>query len=176
MSICRKLIEIWYAAASDKGEPSHPDPEIIKRGREGWGVGGWGRGRSPKKFFSALWSSVWSKYKGELKPLCWMDPPLCKGCNLPVFWQGNVSRGGSHPIHFFEKKNQPPGGILPYISYIGFLRRFGLKTSIQFVHFVWNRVWFFRELGSVWTYLSFQFQMSKKERKVCEFEMALNNF
>ena len=120
MSICRKLIEIWYAVASDKGEPSHPDPEIIKRG-------GWGRGRSPKKLFSALWSSVWSKYKGELKPLCWMDPPLCKGCNLPVFWQGNVSRGGSHPIHFFEKKNQPPGGILAYISYIRFLRRFGLK-------------------------------------------------
>ena len=25
-------------------------------------------------------------------------------------------------------------------------------------------------------YLSFQFQMSKKEREVCEFEMGLNNF
>ena len=24
-------------------------------------------------------------------------------------------------------------------------------------------------------YLSFQFQMSKKERELCEFEMALNN-
>ena len=25
-------------------------------------------------------------------------------------------------------------------------------------------------------YLSFQFQMSKQEREICEFEMALNNF
>ena len=29
---------------------------------------------------------------------------------------------------------------------IGFLRRFGLKTGIHFAHFVWNRVWFLREL------------------------------
>ena len=29
---------------------------------------------------------------------------------------------------------------------------------------------------SVWTYLSFQFQMSKKERETWEFEMDLNNF
>ena len=41
---------------------------------------------------------------------------------------------------------------------------------------VWNRVWFSRELRSVWTYLSFQFQMSRKEREICQFEMDLNNF
>ena len=29
---------------------------------------------------------------------------------------------------------------------------------------------------SVLTYLSFQFQMSKKERGICEFEMDLKNF
>ena len=30
--------------------------------------------------------------------------------------------------------------------------------------------------GSAWRYLSFQFQMSKKEREICEFEMDLMNF
>ena len=30
--------------------------------------------------------------------------------------------------------------------------------------------------GSVWTYLSFQFQMSEEEREICEFEMDLKNF
>ena len=31
---------------------------------------------------------------------------------------------------------------------------------------VWNRVWFSREYGSVWTYLSFQFQMNKNEKDI----------
>ena len=30
-------------------------------------------------------------------------------------------------------------------------------------------------LGGVRTYLSFQFQMSKKEREICEYEMGLEN-
>ena len=30
--------------------------------------------------------------------------------------------------------------------------------------------------GSVWTYLLFQFQMSKKEREMCEFETNLRIF
>ena len=30
--------------------------------------------------------------------------------------------------------------------------------------------------GSVWTFLSFQFQMSKKEREICKFQIDLNNF
>ena len=66
------------------------------------------------------------------------------------------------------------GGLLPYISHIDvpphrvwFLRRFGLNTDIHFAHLVWNRVWFLSELRSVWTYLLFQFQMSKKEREIC---------
>ena len=42
--------------------------------------------------------------------------------------------------------------------------------------FVWNRVWSSREPRSVWKYLSFQFQMSEKEREIREFERDLNNF
>ena len=78
-----------------------------------------------------------------------------------------------------RQRKHPGGRILSYISYIyirylppnrvGFLRRFGLTTSIHFAHFglesgidfahfglesgivgspilVWNRVWFSREL------------------------------
>ena len=40
-----------------------------------------------------------------------------------------------------------------------------------------NWVWFSRgNYGSVWTYLSFQFQVSKKEKEICEFEMDLKKF
>ena len=37
----------------------------------------------------------------------------------------------------------------------------------------WSEIGYgFREnYGSVWTYLSFQFKMSKEEREICEFEM-----
>ena len=38
---------------SDNGGPGHPDPEIS----------GWGGGSVSKKFFSALWASVWSNNK-----------------------------------------------------------------------------------------------------------------
>ena len=43
-----------------------------------------------------------------------------------------------------------------------------------------KRVWFLEvwsglNYGSVWTYLSFQFQKGKKQREICEFEMDLNN-
>ena len=60
---------------------------------------------------------------------------------------------------------------------VGFLRRFGLKKGVYTLPIlVWNRVWFSRELRRVRTYLSFQLQMSKQEREICEFEMDLNNF
>ena len=41
-----------------------------------------------------------------------------------------------------------------------------------------NRVWFLRELRECMNVfsLSFQFQMSKKEREIWEFEMDLRNF
>ena len=69
-------------------------------------------------------------------------------------------------------------GVLPY-SHIGMCRLIGYDFGAVLVWkrvytlpiLVWNRVWFSRELRSVWTYLSFQFQMSKKERKICEFKM-----
>ena len=35
---------------------------------------------------------------------------------------------------------------------------------------------FWGNYGSEWTYLSFQFQMIKKEREICKFEMDLKNF
>ena len=68
--------------------------------------------------------------------------------------------------------------------YVGMCRPIGLSFCAVLVWkwvytlpiLVWNRVWFSRELRSVWTYLSFQFQMSKKEREICEFEMDLKNF
>ena len=70
------------------------------------------------------------------------------------------------------------GGALPY-SHIGMCRLIGYGFGAVLVWkrvytlpiLVWNRVWFSRELRSVRTYLSFQFQMSKKERKICEFKM-----
>ena len=71
-----------------------------------------------------------------------------------------------------------PGGTLLYKLVspyrIGFLRCFGLKTGIHF----WSGIGygFWGNYGSVWTYLSFQFQMSKKKREMREFEMPLKNF
>ena len=61
---------------------------------------------------------------------------------------------------------------------VGFLRRFGLKTGMHFAHFCLESGMVFGETTGVQrrTYLSFQFQMSKKEREICEFEMALKNF
>ena len=60
----------------------------------------------------------------------------------------------------------PPGGVLPYISHIGMCRpkRWGFAPF-------WSGIGYgFRgNYGSVWTYLSFQ--LSKKEREICEFEM-----
>ena len=65
------------------------------------------------------------------------------------------------------------GGCTPiYKSYryvlpqrVGFLRHFGLKTDIDFAHFGLESGMTFRgNYESVSTYLSFQFQMIKKER------------
>ena len=52
-----------------------------------------------------------------------------------------------------------------------FLRRFGLKTGIDFPYFGLEGFWFLRELRECMNELSFQFQMSKKEREISEFEM-----
>ena len=52
---------------------------------------------------------------------------------------------------------------------VGFLRRFVLKSGIDLPVLVWNRLWFSRELRE-YMYLSFQFQMTKKERRICKLE------
>ena len=60
---------------------------------------------------------------------------------------------------------------------VGFLRRFGLKTGIHFAYFgLESSMVFERELRIISTHLSFQFQMNKKEREICEFEVGLNSF
>ena len=52
-----------------------------------------------------------------------------------------------------------------------------LKTVLDFSHFSLDSGMFFKETEGnvhmyVWTYLSFPFQMNKKEREICEFEMG----
>ena len=69
-----------------------------------------------------------------------------------------------------------PGGVLPYISHIGKCRPIGwgfcaCKNGYTLAHFGLESGMVSRELRSVWTYLSFQSQMSKKEREICEFEV-----
>ena len=55
---------------------------------------------------------------------------------------------------------------------LGILQRFGLKTGIDFAYFgLESGMVLEGTTGVYWTYLSFQFQMTKKERKMCQFEM-----
>ena len=59
---------------------------------------------------------------------------------------------------------------------VEFLCRFGLKTGVHFAHFGLESGMVFEGTTGVYELLSFQFQMSKKEREICEFEMDLKNF
>ena len=59
---------------------------------------------------------------------------------------------------------------------LGFLRRLGLKTGIDFSQGYGIGYGFRQNYGSVWKYLSFQFQVNKKEIEICEFEMHLKKF
>ena len=61
---------------------------------------------------------------------------------------------------------QKPLCAAPWGRLLSFLVWKGVNTLPILV---WNRVWFSRELRSVWTYLSFRFQMSKKEREFAFF-------
>ena len=58
---------------------------------------------------------------------------------------------------------------------VWFLVLFCLKTGMHFVHFGLESGMVFKGTiyGSVWAYLSFQFQMNKNEVEICEFEMHL---
>ena len=80
------------------------------------------------------------------------------------------------------KCHSSPGGTPLYKPYryvppqrVGFLRRFGLKTGIDFPHFGPESkigYGFPGNFESVRKYLLFQFQMSSEEREICQFEMA----
>ena len=73
----------------------------------------------------------------------------------------------------------PPGGVLPYISHIGVCSApkgmvfapFWSENVYTLPILVWNRYRFQGNYGSLRKYLSFQSQMNKKEREICEFEM-----
>ena len=90
---------------------------------------------------------------------------------------------------FFWRSREGPsrggGGVLPYISHtgyvlphrVGFLRRIGLKTGIHFAHFnLESGIVFEGTMECMNVLLPFQFQMSKKERETCKFEMDWNSF
>ena len=63
---------------------------------------------------------------------------------------------------------------MPYISHIGTCcpKGFGLKKGIDFAYFgLESGMLFEGNYGSLRTYLLFQFQVSKKEREITQFEM-----
>ena len=75
------------------------------------------------------------------------------------------------------------GGTLLYKPYryvpshrVGCLRRFGLKTGIRFPHFGLESGMVFEGTTECMNVFIVKFQMSKKEREICEFEMDLKNF
>ena len=59
---------------------------------------------------------------------------------------------------------------------VAFLCLFCLKTGIHFAHFGLGSDMLFEGTTGVYEYLSFQLQMNKKEREICELEMDLNFF
>ena len=98
----------------------------------------------------------------------------------PRWYGGTLSVVPSMPLLTWGVWLYPGRGYIPlYKSYryvqphwVGFLRRFGLKTG-GFAHFSLEsgRVFegttgMYGSMGSWWKYLSFQFQMSKKERQI----------
>ena len=59
---------------------------------------------------------------------------------------------------------------------VGFLRRFGLKTGTLLAQFGLESGMVFEGTTECMNVsVSFQFQIGKKEREICEFEMDLNN-
>ena len=65
--------------------------------------------------------------------------------------------------------------VLPHRVFWCFCAVLVWKRVYTLTILVWDRAWFLRELRSVWTYLSFQFQISKEEREICEFQIGLKN-
>ena len=79
-------------------------------------------------------------------------------------------------LHLISDDAITTWGIIFSVSHKGmhcskrvwFLRRIGLKMGMHFAHAFWSGIGygFWGNYGSVWTYLSFQFQMYKKERDI----------
>ena len=85
-----------------------------------------------------------------------------------------------------NNSSRPGGGgrRLPYISYVGMCRPiaplgrvfapfWSEKGCTLRLFWSWIGYGFRGNYRSVWTYLSFQFQMSKTEREICTFEIDL---
>ena len=87
-------------------------------------------------------------------------PSKKEGQDLIESWEG----GGGTPLF------KPHRYMLP--QRVGFLGLFGLKKYTLPI-LVWNRVWSSKGLRECMKVLSFQFQIRKKERDLCEFEMDL---
>ena len=58
---------------------------------------------------------------------------------------------------------------------VGFLRRFGLKTGLHFAHFGLESGMVFEGTTGLYERLYHFNSKSKKERKICEFEMDLKD-
>ena len=79
-----------------------------------------------------------------------------------------------NPVITYKASSSPRGGTPLYKLYryvpphrVGFLRRFGLKTGILFVHFGLVSGMVFEGTTECMNVLvSFQFQISKKEREI----------
>jgi len=88
--------------------------------------------------------------------------------------QGTVSGEGEVLLYIIINhilRYVPPQGVW-------FLCLFGLKMGINFVHFGLELGMVFEGTTGVYEHiiLSFQFQMIKKEKEICKFQMDLKNF
>ena len=77
-----------------------------------------------------------------------------------------------------REREKAPGGTPLYkpCMYVPpqrvmFLRRFGLKTGIDFPYFGLEGFWFLRELRECINVFIVSIPNEKKEREICEFEM-----
>jgi len=66
-------------------------------------------------------------------------------------------------VVLYNRYEHGPGYVPPHR--VGFLRRFGLKTGVHFAHFGLESGMVFEGTTRVYE----RFQMSKKEREICEF-------
>ena len=112
--------------------------------------------------------SLFSLFTSFYNEKCWW-----KLVSFTVLNERVIFTGVNSCQTLFQTVSPGGGGTPLYKLYryvpphrVGFARHFGLKTGMVF----WGTT---RVYGR---YLSFQFQMSKKEREIWEFEMVLKNF